>query len=315
MKHDRHFEPNYLTAVELAPGLRRLTAENPGPFTFFGTNTYLLGTRRLIVVDPGPALPAHIEAIMKAAEGATIEAIAVTHTHMDHSPGARLLKEKTGAPIVGCGRHEAARDLSRNEINPLDASSDKDHAADRQLHDGDVFAAAGIRLRTVATPGHTMNHLCFALEQEDMLLSADHVMGWATSIVAPPDGRMSAYMASIDKLLDRPEQTYLPGHGGVVHEAHAYVGELKAHRLAREASILASLDTSSLDRDGLTIAQIVTALYTDVDPALHGAAGLSVFAHLEDLAERGLVTATPDMSLQSVYRRRNAPTERQGTDS
>lgn len=297
MKHDRNFDPAYGTAVEILPGVRRLTAENAGPFTFHGTNTYLLGSRNVVVVDPGPVLEAHADAILKACEGARIEAILVSHTHMDHSPGARLLKERTGAPIVGCGSHLAARALQEDEINPLDSSGDKEYVPDRQLGDGEIFAAADIALETVATPGHTMNHLCFAVCGEEVLLSADHVMGWSTSIVAPPDGSMRDYMASLDKLMERSEDTYLPGHGGMVRNAGSYVRDLKRHRQARETAIL-----ERLGKGPQTIAGIVAVLYADVDPALHGAAGLSVFAHLEDLAARGLVEAAPALSLTAHFR-------------
>jgi len=297
MKHDRVFDPHYGTAVEIAPGLRRLTANNPGPFTFFGTNSYLLGTRRLVCVDPGPAAPDHIDALLNAASGAEIEAILVTHTHVDHSPGARLLQEHTKAPIVGCGPHEAARALADNEINPLDASGDKDHHPDRQLFDGDVFSASECRLETIATPGHTANHLCFAIQGTGFLLSADHVMGWSTSVVAPPDGNMRDYMTSIDKLLKRDEDTYFPGHGGVIYSARAYAHDLKQHRLARERAILEQLANGEK-----TIPEIVSVLYAAVDPALHPAAGLSVFAHLEDLAGRGLVGAAPSPTLDARYR-------------
>lgn len=296
MKHDRNFEPNHGVAVEIVPGLRRLTAENSGPFTFSGTNTYLVGTDRLTVVDPGPLLEEHVEAILKAAGGAAIESILVSHTHMDHSPAARLLKEKTGAPIVGCGVHRAARSLLADELNPLDASSDRDYVADRELCDGEFLETAGATFEAIATPGHTANHLCFALQGTDILLSADHVMAWSTSIVAPPDGSMRDYMASLDKLLQRPEQTYLPGHGGPVNDAKTYVSDLKRHRLGREASILAQLG-----KGPLTIPEIVAVLYAQVDPALHPAAGLSVFAHLEDLSERGLVTASPDLLLTARF--------------
>jgi len=297
MKHDRNFDPNYGKAVELMDGIRRITANNPGPFTFHGTNTYLLGTRRLVCVDPGPAEPAHIETILKAADGATIEAIVVSHTHVDHSPGSRLLKERTGAPIVGCGPHRPARALAESEINPLDASGDKAHAPDRLLVDGDLFKMSEVTLETVATPGHTANHLCFAIGGETALLSADHVMGWSTSVVAPPDGSMRAYMTSIDKLLKRQEQVYLPGHGGPVRDAPTYVAELKRHRLGRESAILGQLAEAAK-----TIPELVAKLYADVDPALHPAAGLSVFAHLEDLAERQLVSAEPALSLHARYR-------------
>lgn len=297
MKHDRDFDPQYGTAVELFPGIRRLTANNPGPFTFHGTNTYLLGTGRLVCVDPGPASPEHVDAILKAASGARIEAILVTHTHVDHSPGARLLKARTGAPIVGCGPHEAARALADNELNPLDASGDKDHVPDRRLADGEVFSTPEFRLETVTTPGHTANHLCFAIEGSNCLLSADHVMGWSTSVVAPPDGSMRDYMHSIDKLLARNEEVYLPGHGGLIAEAPSYVQDLKQHRLGRESAILDQLTSGEK-----TIPEIVTRLYAAVDPALHPAAGLSVFAHLEALAERGLVSAEPSLTLTARYR-------------
>lgn len=299
MKHNREFNPEYGTAVEIFPGFRRLTANNPGPFTFRGTNTYLLGTRHLVVVDPGPAAPEHMNAILKAADGATIEALLVSHTHMDHSPGARLLKSATGAPIVGCGPHRSARDLLDGETNPLDSSGDKEHVPDRQLTDGDVFETREFALETIETPGHTANHLCFAVQGTELLLSADHVMGWSTSIVAPPDGSMHAYMASLDKLLKRPETQYHPGHGGSITEALPYVRELKQHRLHREASILAAIS-----KHELSIPQIVAGLYADVDPSLHGAAGLSVFAHLEDLVERGLVSATPGLSLTARFKAR-----------
>ncbi|WP_029063887.1 MBL fold metallo-hydrolase [Labrenzia sp. DG1229] len=298
MKHDRDFNPEYGTPFEISPGIRRLTAENPGPFTFRGTNSYLLGSRRLVVVDPGPALPDHLTAILRAADGATIEAILVTHTHMDHSPGARALKNETGAPIVGCGPHRSARDLFEGEVNPLDSSGDKEHIPDRLLKDGETFSVAGFSIETIATPGHTANHLCFAIQGEEVIFSADHVMGWSTSIVAPPDGSMKDYMTSIEKMLYRSENTYFPGHGGRIHDARSYVLDLKRHRLNREASILATV--SERER---TIKQIVAELYAEVDPSLHPAAGLSVYAHLEDLVERGLVSASPGLSFTAGYKR------------
>jgi glyoxylase-like metal-dependent hydrolase (beta-lactamase superfamily II) len=300
MQHNRDFDPRYGEAVELVPGVRRLTARNPGPFTFHGTNSYLIGSKHLVAIDPGPAMPEHIDTILKATEGATIEAILVTHTHMDHSPGARLLREKTGAPIIGCEAHRAARELLEDEINPLDASADKIYRPDKQLEDGEVFTATEFSLETVSTPGHTANHLCFAIRDETILLSADHVMGWSTSIVAPPDGNMRDYMNSIDKLLNRPEQTYLPGHGEIIRQATSYTRDLKQHRLGRETAIL-----SKLAEAACTIPEIVSALYANVDPSLHPAAGLSVFAHLEDLVTRGQVSAVPGLSLKACFNLRS----------
>ncbi|WP_434053143.1 MAG: MBL fold metallo-hydrolase [Roseibium sp.] len=299
MKHNLDFDPRYGSALELSPGFRRLTARNPGPFTFRGTNTYLIGTRKIVVVDPGPALEDHIGTIMSLLDGSELEAILVTHTHMDHSPGARLLQHRTGAPIVGCGPHRAARALMENEVNPLDSSGDKEHVPDRLLQDGDTFEACEASIEAIETPGHTANHLCFSIKGEDAILSADHVMGWSTSIVAPPDGSMRDYMASIEKLLARPEQTYHPGHGGHIEHAHDYVADLKQHRIRREQSILSEISGSDK-----SIPEIVETLYASVDPSLHPAAALSVFAHLEDLVERGLAAATPELSLAAHYKSR-----------
>ncbi len=297
MQHDRTFDPRYGERAEILPGVCRLTANNPGPFTFHGTNTYILGQKELVVVDPGPADLAHVETILSVTEGARIEAILVTHTHVDHSPAARMLQEKVDAPIIGCAPHRAARPLMEGEVNPLDASGDKDYRPDQEYRDGQTFEAAGIAFETIETPGHTANHLCFAIKGEDVLISGDHVMAWSTSIVAAPDGSMKDYMASIDKMLARTEATYLPGHGTVVRDAPLYVEHLKQHRLSREASIL-----NELGANPTSIPEIVTKLYADVDPILHRAAGLSVFAHLEDLTERGQVAADPALSLDARYR-------------
>ena len=296
MKHDRNFDPNYGSSVELAPGVRRLTAQNPSPFTFHGTNTYLLGQKSLVVVDPGPVLSDHLNAIMAASAGSTIEAILVTHTHVDHSPGAKALQKASGAPIVGCGPHVSSRPLMEGEVNPLDASGDRDYSPDQHLKHGEIFEAAGLSLEVVATPGHTANHLSFAIRDENLLLSADHVMAWSTSIVAAPDGNMRDYMASLETLVTRPEDTYLPGHGGIVHDAKDYVQALKDHRQGREQSILRELSSGPK-----RISEIVEVLYADVDRTLHTAAGLSVFAHLEDLCERGFVSSHPGMSLTSKF--------------
>ena len=297
MKHDRSFDPRYGERVELLPGLCRVTARNPGPFTFHGTNSYILGQKHLVVVDPGPADEEHVNTLLSLTDGAQIEAILVTHTHVDHSPAARMLQQRSGAKIIGCAPHRAARPLMEGEVNPLDASGDKDYAPDQEYQDGDVFEAAGIKFEAIATPGHTANHMCFALSGEDVLISGDHVMAWSTSIVAAPDGSMRDYMASIDKLLARSETTYLPGHGGTISDALTYVEQLKQHRLSREASILNELGTQPR-----SIPEIVAKLYADVDPKLHGAAGLSVFAHLEDLTERGRTVADPSLALDATFR-------------
>lgn len=284
LRHDRNFDPRHGEIVEISSAVRRATAPNRGPFTWHGTNTYLIGRDEVAVLDPGPVDSAHARLVLDAVGKDRLAAILVSHTHVDHSPGARLLQEMTGAPIVGCGRHRAARALLPGEANPLDASADADHLPDRELRDRDSLTVDGLTLTAVETPGHTANHLAFALDEGNVLFSADHVMAWSTSIVAPPDGSMSAYMASLARLSQRDDSLYLPGHGGAVTAPAEYVAGLIAHRQAREAAILDRLAAG--DR---TIPEMVTRIYADVDPALHGAAALSVLAQVEWLIERELV--------------------------
>jgi glyoxylase-like metal-dependent hydrolase (beta-lactamase superfamily II) len=276
--------------------VRRVVANNPGPFTFYGTCTYIVGREEVAVIDPGPHLPGQVEAILAAIPGETVSHIVVSHTHRDHSPAARALKAATGAPIVGCGPHRAARSLALGEANPLEASADLDHRPDRQLFEGEGIAGPGWSLTAVGTPGHMANHLAFALPEEQALFSADHVMAWSTTVVAPPDGSMSDFMASLEKLKGRDETVYWPGHGGPVRDPQRFVRALIHHRRQREASILNRVAAG--DR---TIPAIVAAIYGGLNPALHGAAGLSVFAHLEDLVERGLVATEGAPTLAGEY--------------
>ncbi|MCJ2033592.1 MBL fold metallo-hydrolase [Methylobacterium sp. J-068] len=288
--------PSNGETVRLSPLVRRRIAPNAGPFTASGTCTYIVGTEDVAIVDPGPDDAGHIAELIAACAGARIGAIVVTHTHRDHSPGARLLQARTGAPIVGCGPHRAARALTQGEFPHLDASADRDHRPDRALREGEVVSGAGWTLEAVETPGHTMNHLAFALREEEALFSGDHVMAWSTSIVAPPDGSMRAYMASLDKLRSRREVVYWPGHGGPVRDPQRFVRGLASHRRQRETSIRARIEAG--DRD---IGAIVAAIYQGLDPALRGAAALSVFAHLEDLVERGLVLSDGPARLDGRY--------------
>jgi glyoxylase-like metal-dependent hydrolase (beta-lactamase superfamily II) len=283
--------------VALSPLVRRVVAGNPGPFTFKGTCSYIVGRGHVAIVDPGPDLPAHVEALLAAVRHETVTHIVVSHTHRDHSPAARAIKAATGAAIVGCGPHRPARALAGGELDRLEASGDIDHAPDLELKEGRSVSGPGWTLTALETPGHTANHLCFALPEEKALFSADHVMAWSTSVVAPPAGSMGDYMASLDKLKGRDEQVYWPGHGGPVRDPPRFVRALIHHRRQREASILARL--AGGDR---TIPAIVTAIYRGLSPALFGAAGLSVFAHLEDLVARGIVTADGPPTLESDYR-------------
>ena len=293
---DTQFQPRYGDAVELLPGIRRLTVNNPSPFTFHGTNSYIVGDETLAVIDPGPEDDDHFAALVAAIGGRPVSHIFVSHTHKDHSPLAARLKAMTGALTVATGRHRAARPLRIGEINPLDASADLDFAPDIAAADGSVIDGDGWALRTIHTPGHAANHAVFALEGTGTLFSADHVMAWATSIVAPPDGAMSDYMASLDKLLARDDTLFLPGHGGALRQPAKFMRGLRSHRKMRERAILERVKAG--DR---TVAEMVAAIYRDTDPRLHGAAGLSVLAHLEDLVARGRVTADDDVSIDAVY--------------
>jgi len=296
LQFNRDFVPHTGQAVEVAPGVRRVTAPNPGPFTFHGTNTFLIGGDTLAVLDPGPADGVHIDAVVKAIGGARVGHILVSHTHRDHSPGAPLLKARTGAPVVAAGPHRPARPPRTDEELLLDTGGDLDFLPDERLADGEIVEAPGYRLQAVATPGHTANHLAFALLGTEILFSGDHVMGWSTTVVAPPDGSMADYMASLDRLLDRPERVYLPAHGGAIENAQAYVRGLRAHRKMREAAIL-----EGLSRGDGTIPELVARVYQALDPRLTGAAALSTLAHLEDLVARGLVIAEGEPTLDSAY--------------
>jgi len=267
-------------------GVARITANNPSAFTFRGTNSYLIGAETLAVIDPGPDDPEHLQALLRAIDGRPVSHIVITHTHADHSPLSRKLRDLTGAAIVGAAVHHAARDLHIGEINPLDAAADREHVPDRTLKHGETVEGDGWRLETIATPGHAANHLAFALSGTGTVFTGDHIMGWATSIVAPPDGAMSDYMASLDAMARRgdTDRLYLPGHGGAIDNPAPFVRGLKTHRKMRERAILERLRAG--DR---TIPAMVANIYRDTDPRLHGAAGLSVLAHLEDMVARGLV--------------------------
>ncbi|CDX46144.1 conserved hypothetical protein [Mesorhizobium plurifarium] len=296
LEFDTSFDPAYGRAVAVAPDVLRVTARNPSPFTFHGTNSYLVGRDTLAVIDPGPEDDAHLETLLTAIAGRPVSHIFVSHTHRDHSPLAARLKELTGAPTLAEGPHRPARPLRIGEVNPLDASADLAFVPDVVLADDALTQGDGWAVRTVLTPGHTANHAVFALEGAGTLFSADHVMAWSTSIVAPPDGAMADYMSSLDKLLARGDRMLLPGHGGPVTAPGRFMRGLKTHRKMRERAILERILAG--DR---TITEMVAAIYRDTDPRLHGAAGLSVLAHLEDLVARGLVTTEGDPAIDGLF--------------
>ena len=277
MADARLVDAPYARLEQVEPGIGRLLAHNPSAFTYYGTQTYLIGEREVAVIDPGPDLPEHLDAIEAAIGGRPLVAIMCTHTHRDHSPAATPLAERTGAPIVGCAP------LALETVGPrADASFDGDYAPDRVLDDGETLAVDGKPLTAVATPGHTSNHLCFAYE--GALLTGDHVMGWSTTVVVPPDGDMAAYMASLDKLRQRGDRIYYPAHGEPVTNPGQYVRHLMGHRMQREKQILKLVGERARD-----IPDIVANAYPGLDPRLTLAAGGSVYAHLLDLERRGLV--------------------------
>lgn len=264
----------------LHPLIRRVLADNPSPFTYWGTQTYLVGNGAgVAVIDPGPDLEQHIDAVLEALGSARVEALVCTHTHRDHSPATRALKKITGAPIIGCAP------LALDDSGPrADAAFDSDYLPDHVLADGERIAGDGWTLEAVATPGHTSNHLCFALQEADALFTGDHVMGWSTTVVSPPDGDMAAYMASLDRLMRRTDRIYYPAHGDPIEQPQRFVRGLAGHRKHREGQILRLLGEGEA-----AISAMVGKMYVGVDPKLHPAAGRSVLAHLIDLEARGLV--------------------------
>ncbi len=279
--------------TRLTANIRRLVAPNPSPFTFSGTCSYILGEGEVAVLDPGPESDAHLGALMEATRGERIAHIVVTHTHRDHSALAGRLKADTGAMIVGARPHQF-----RPGAPGLDASHDADYAPDRVLAEGEVLAWGALTLEAVETPGHAANHLCFALREENALFSGDHVMAWSTSVIAPPDGSMTAFMASLEKLRSRNDEIYWPGHGGPVTDPPRYLRALIGHRRQREAAILARLGLGIT-----TIPEIVGSVYPGLDPRLSRAAGLSTLAHLEDLIGRGLAAREDGEGAAASYRR------------
>jgi len=301
MNDDIPFEKNFDLppgkVEEAAPGVRRLLANNPGPFTFKGTVSYIIGRGRVAMVDPGPLDEAHIAALLDAVRGETVTHIFVTHTHRDHSPAAARIKAATGARTFAEGPHRPARPLHAGDAPRVESGGDTDFRPDVALADGEVVAGDGWTVEAITTPGHTANHMAFALAGTDILFSGDHVMAWSTPVVAPPDGAMSDYMASLDKLARRPETIYFPGHGGAVRDGPRFVQYYIRHRRGREQSILHRLGKGEAD-----IPSLVRAIYIGLDPRLTKAAGYSVLAHLEDLVARGLVATDGPPSIAGTYR-------------
>jgi len=282
----------------VAPGIRRIVAKNPGPFTFKGTGTYVVGEGEVAVIDPGPELEEHVAALLASLADEQVTHILVTHTHRDHSPAAKALKAATGAPTYGFGPHAGGK---RGEAG-VEEGGDWDFTPDIVTTDGEEIAGGKWRFEAVHTPGHTSNHLCFALPESGILFSGDHVMGWSTSVIAPPDGDMAAYMASLDKLLARQDAVYWPTHGPAITEPQRHVRAFIAHRREREAGIIDCLKAGVEKTD-----KIVERLYAGLNPALRGAAARSVLAHLIDLIDRDIVATDGPATVAARFRLRHKP--------
>jgi glyoxylase-like metal-dependent hydrolase (beta-lactamase superfamily II) len=282
---------------EPMPGVRRLLCNNPSPFTFKGTVSYIIGRGKVAIIDPGPEDPAHSAALLDAVRGETVTHIFVTHTHRDHSPGVPAIKQATGALVLAEGPHRAARALHIGDGPRLDASNDTDFKPDRVLADGEVVAGDGWTIEAITTPGHTANHMAYAFKEANVVVSGDHVMAWSTPVVSPPDGSMGDYMNSLQKLAKRTEPIYFPGHGPAVRNAPRFVAAYILHRKARETSILNQLAKGETD-----IPSVVGAIYANLDPRLVKAAGMSVLAHLEDLVARGQAATNGPPSIEGRYR-------------
>ncbi|HYM30216.1 MAG TPA: MBL fold metallo-hydrolase [Candidatus Cybelea sp.] len=289
-RRDLVFE--YGVADTLSPGIRRVIAKNPSHFTFHGTGTYIVGKGKVAVIDPGPDLPAHVDALLAALRGETVTHILITHTHIDHSPGAAAFKTATGAKTYGFGPHPRHKPGMVAE-----EGGDMGFVPDVVVQDGDVIEGQGWTMDALHTPGHISNHLCFALREEQVLFSGDHVMGWSTSVISPPDGDMGSYFASLKKLLPRQDRLYFPTHGSPIPDPQAYVRLFISHREDREAQILKCIS------DGVgTIPAMVEIMYRDVPQQLHRAAARSVLAHLIHMQRTGRVVAEGATGETAVYR-------------
>ncbi|HEU0096755.1 MAG TPA: MBL fold metallo-hydrolase, partial [Rhizomicrobium sp.] len=280
MQFDRSLDAPYGEAVQLSPMVARLLADNPGPYTFRGTGVYIVGSGASVaVIDPGPARAGHLAALKRALRGRKVSHILITHTHADHSPAAAELKAWSGAKTYAFGPHAGA--------GSAEEAADRDFAPDILVKDGEVIAGDGFTVTAVHTPGHTSNHMCYALREEAALFSGDHVMGWSTSVVAPPDGDMGDYLASLEKLRRRDEQIFYPTHGSPILHPRDWLDRLIAHRRKREAQVVAGIGAGAN-----TVAALVAAIYPGLDAGLQAAAAAQVQAHLDYLVRQG--AAAPD---------------------
>ncbi len=292
----RELEFEYGVVAELSPRIRRVIANNPSPFTLHGTGTYILGHGDVAVIDPGPADPQHIAAILAATEGERISHVLVTHTHMDHSPGCALLREHTDAPTYAFGPHGSGTEAEEDSGVKLEESADHDFDPTIRVRHGEVLAADGWSVECVYTPGHTSNHTCFALSEERALFTGDHIMAWSTSIISPPDGDMRRYMASLELLLERDDAVYWPTHGPAVLDPKGHVKAFIAHRREREEQIIACIE-----RGQHQIEDMVPTMYVDLPEFMYRAAGRSVLSAVMYLVQRGELRCDGPATLTADY--------------
>ena len=293
-KFNAEFDADYGVLVDVTPTIRRIVAKNPGPFTFKGTGTYVVGRGKVAVIDPGPEMHEHVDALLRALGGEEITHQLITHTHIDHSPAAQLVKEKTGAPTYGFGPHGSGKYEKGAKV---EEGGDQTFVPDHVLKHADIVEGEGWSFECIHTPGHTSNHLCYAYREENALFPGDHVMGWSTTIVSPPDGDMREYLDSLRHLSERDEETYYPTHGAPIAEPKPFIRGLIAHRKMRERQIVSVLESGES-----TIPDMVPGMYKGLDPRLMPAAQRSVFAHVIELAERGRISYDGELVLGSTLR-------------
>ena len=292
---NRHYLFSYARVETIAPGLRRVVARNPSPFTFHGTATFIIGAGNVAVIDPGPSDPEHVHALREALRGETVTHYLVTHTHRDHSPATAIMKHAMDAPSFAYGRHGAGK---LEQGVQVEEGGDMAFAPDVQVRDGDIIEGDGFSFECVYTPGHTSNHMCFQHRESRTLFTGDHVMGWNTTIVSPPDGDMGQYMASLHKLLQRDDALYRPTHGPAISNPKPYVHAYVQHRQRREAQVLTLLD------EGVhRIHAMVPRMYAELAHSMYPAASRSVFATLALLVERGDVTCDGELRVDGRFQR------------
>ncbi len=291
---NRSVDVDYGVPQEVAPGVRRIVANNPGPYTFLGTNTYVVGGGQVAVIDPGPSDERHLKAIAAATRGERLTHILVTHSHHDHCDGARALQALLGGEIGAFGPTGTPRGAGAPSLG--DSFVDPAFVPDRRLSDGDTVRGKGFALDVLHTPGHAPDHLCFALVGKRTVFTGDHVMGWNTTVIAPPEGNMAKFLASLERLMQRHDKMFLPAHGGRIQTPQRVVKAYIMHRKWREQTILACLE-----KGVCTIPRIVGRLYGTLDVELKEAAALSVLAHLEHLISRELVSAEGPTDLSSAF--------------